>query len=73
MKTNTFFATLMLVLFCAQATVLRADELGPLYDGTNSYGSYVPLEEVTLTASSMYRLSTPRMILLIWQVKTLLP
>lgn len=44
MKTNTFFATLMLVLFCAQATVLRADELGPLYDGTNTYGSYVPLE-----------------------------
>jgi len=44
MKRNTFFATLLLVLFCAQATVLRADELGPLYDGTNTYGEYVPLE-----------------------------
>ncbi len=44
MKTNTFFATLMLVLFCAQATVLRADELGPLYDGTNSAGSSIPVE-----------------------------
>ena len=38
--------TLLAVVFamCVQAPVLRADELGPLYDGTNKYGSSVPLE-----------------------------
>ena len=40
------FYTLLAVVFamCVQAPVLRADELGPLYDGTNSTGEYVPLE-----------------------------
>lgn len=40
------FYTLLAVVFamCAQAPVLRADELGPLYDGTNTYGSSIPVE-----------------------------
>ncbi len=40
------FYTLLAVVFamCVQAPVLRADELGPLYDGTNTYGSSIPVE-----------------------------
>ena len=40
------FFTLLVVTFamCVQAPMLRADELGPLYDGTNSYGSSIPVE-----------------------------
>jgi len=44
MKKSTLFATLLAALFCWQTTNMMADELGPLYDGTNTYGSYVPLE-----------------------------
>ncbi len=29
---------------CMPASMLRADELGPLYDGTNQYGSSIPVE-----------------------------
>lgn len=38
--------TLIAVAFalCMPATMLRADELGPLYDGTNTYGEYVPVD-----------------------------
>ena len=38
--------TLLVVAFsmCVHAPMLRADELGPLYDGTNQYGSYVPVD-----------------------------
>lgn len=38
--------TLLVVAFslCLPATMLRADELGPLYDGTNTYGEYVPVD-----------------------------
>ena len=40
------FYTLLAVVFamCVQAPVLRAGELGPLYDGTNTYGSSIPVE-----------------------------
>ena len=38
--------TLLVVAFalCMPASMLRADELGPLYDGTNTYGSYIPVD-----------------------------
>lgn len=38
--------TLLVVAFalCLPSTMLRADELGPLYDGTNQYGSSIPVE-----------------------------
>ena len=38
--------TLFILTFvmCMQASMLRADELGPLYEGTNTYGSSIPVE-----------------------------
>ena len=38
--------TLFVVAFalCMPASMLRADELGPLYNGTNQYGEYVPVD-----------------------------
>lgn len=39
-----FFTLLMAFALCLPAAMLRADELGPLYDGTNQYGSSIPVE-----------------------------
>ena len=40
---KTIFMALVLALVCSTG-IVRADELGPLYDGTNSSGEYVPLQ-----------------------------
>ena len=37
------YSILLLAALCLGGT-MQADELGPLYDGTNTYGEYVPLE-----------------------------
>ena len=37
------YSILLLAALCLGGT-MQADELGPLYDGTNKYGEYVPLE-----------------------------
>ena len=37
------YSILLLAALCLCGN-MRADELGPLYDGTNKYGEYVPLE-----------------------------
>lgn len=37
------YSILLLATLCLSGT-MQADELGPLYDGTNTYGSYVPIE-----------------------------
>jgi hypothetical protein len=42
MKKSLFMA-LVLTLVCSTG-IIRADELGPLYDGNNSSGEYVPLQ-----------------------------
>ena len=39
-----FTLLVMIIAMCMQPSMLRADELGPLYDGTNQYGSYIPVD-----------------------------
>lgn len=39
-----FTLLVLIIAMCMQPSMLRADELGPLYDGTNQYGSYIPVD-----------------------------